>query len=188
MTINSPRHDPGHRRGGAAPSGLPQAQTLAQSAAALSAHWVAEAPKGFMVKQEQLARPVSPEYSICEPQPTCSARSGGVRARKPRRTAPTMPELMKLYQYFLIISECVVNGHDCFYRESTLLISGSQLFRARGTFLRAEMDSTPPNHTRNESLGLLAGPNAFCSKMLISFYMEGTILYPCSQSVKLSLT
>ena len=69
-----------------------------------------------MVKQEQLARPLSPEYSICEPQPTCSARSGGVRARKPRRTAPTMPELMKLYQYFLIISECVANGHDCFYR------------------------------------------------------------------------
>ena len=27
-----------------------------------------------------------------------------------------MPELMKLYQYFLIISECVANGHDCFYR------------------------------------------------------------------------
>ena len=137
MTIDSPRHDPGHRRGGAAPSGLPQAQTLAQSAAALSAHWVAEAPKGFMVKQEQLARPVSPEYSICEPQPTCSARSGGARARKPRRTAPTMPELMKLYQYFLIISECVVSVWSTvmtvFIGESTLLIS--YLRRVRNFFV-----------------------------------------------------
>ena len=134
-----------------------------------------------MVKQEQLARPVSPEYSICEPQPTCSARSGGARARKPRRTAPTMPELMKLYQYFLIISECVVNGHDCFYRESTLLISGSQLFLARDTFLRAEMDSTPPNYHRNPSLGSDAGTNALCIKKLLSLYKEGTILYPCMQ-------